>query len=340
MARKDILQLFRQEIDNGTIVNDSLIPTFRQLGERYSCSAATVKRMVDQLESHGILHTIRGRGTFVAGAEITPKRNYKQIIGCIVLDDQFKTELERVKDDYLMQKCFFSIYNASADAQSPEREKRFLELANEQEFCAIIMEATPVEPVNTALFKRMRFDGMKIIHLSPYLDDMSDECFSMPDFYAAGQLGIVKCEVKQYRNLVFLRGNERAPFVNAWEKGVQQMSQNMNIRILPDINGREDAELLTELHALPHSTAIFSVNTELGERVLQLARLHGINIPGDLGLMSLSQSVHSESRHSHFSFDYNMIMNDALTYCNDRNINALETVQKYYPPSFVDMRTL
>ncbi len=340
MARKDILQRFRQEIDNGVIVNDSLIPTFRQLGERYSCSAATVKRMVDQLESCGILRTIRGRGTFVAGADVPTKRNYKQIIGCIVLDDQFQTELELAKDEYLMQKCFFSIYNASDDAQSPEREKRFLELANEQEFCAIIMEATPVEPVNTTLFKRLRFDGMKITHLSPYIEDMSDECFFMPDFYAAGQLGVVKCEVKHYHNLVLMRGNERAPYVKAWENGVSSMARNLNIKVLPEIKSRNDDDILAELRALPSSTAVFCVNTETGENIRRLASTHGINIPGDIGLMSLSCSIHSELNVSYFSFDYRAIMHDALAYCIDRSRNPLDLSQQYYPPTFVDMKTL
>ena len=340
MARKDLIQLFRQEIDEGTIVNDSLIPTFRQLGERYSCSAATVKRMVDQLENRGILHTIRGRGTFVAGSAIPPQRNYKQLIGCIILDDRFKIELERAKDAYLMQKYFFSIYNASADAQSPEREKLFLEVAKEQEFCAIVMEATPVEPVNTALFQRMRFDGMKIVHLSPYLDDMREECFFTPDFYAAGQLGVVKCELKQYNNLVMLRGKEKAPFSNAWEKGVRQMAANMNIRLLPALYGRTDDEFRAGIRTLPPSTAVFSVNTEQGEKVIKIAREEGLSVPGSLGVMSLSQSVHTDTRHSYFSFDYRKILHDALAYCNNRSINAMKMVQNYYPPSFVDLQTL
>lgn len=341
MRGKDILQLFRKEIDENIIVKDSLIPTFRQLGERYSCSAATIKRMVDRLENCGVLHTVRGRGTFVAGTAIHHKRKHKQLIGCIVLNDPFKVGLEKMKDEYLKQKCFFSVYNASADLQLPEREKMFLELANEHDFCAIIMEATPREPVNTALFKRLRFDGMKIVNLSPYIDDMSDECFFMPDFYAAGQLGIVKCEVKQYRNLVFFRKkDERAPFVRAWEKGVRQMSKNMNIRILQDISSQDDDALVTELRGLPPSTAIFSISTELGERILQLARKNGISIPGDLGLISLTPYVSVKEQHSHFSFDYNLILHDALCYCLDRNRNALESIQQYYPPTFVDKHTL
>jgi DNA-binding LacI/PurR family transcriptional regulator len=340
MARKDILQLFQQEIEKGVIVNDGLIPTFRKLGERYSCSAATVKRIVDNLEYHGVLRTVRGRGTFVTSEVIRPKRNIRQHIGCIVLNDPFQFELEKYREHYLKSGWFFSVYNASADLQSPEREKMFLLLAQEQDFCTIILEATPKEPVNKELFKRLRCDGMKIIHLSPYLDDMAGECFFTPDFYATGQLSVVKCEVQKYRHLVFCIDNLSAPFVRLWQRGAYQMAGNTNIQILPDIIGHAPDELLSELQKLPPSTAVCCVNTEYGKNILQLAKENNLNVPGDFGLLALSPTIGMEKHCSSFTFDYRQIMHDALIYGCDLNRDPYETVQKYYQPRFVDNHTL
>ena len=103
----------------------------------------------------------------------------------------------------------FSIYRSTPDAQSPERERSFLRKAQELAFSAIVIEASPIAPVNTDFFRRMRSDGMKVIHLSPYIDDMSAECAFLPDFRSAGLLAAVKAALAGYESITFFPADRR-----------------------------------------------------------------------------------------------------------------------------------
>lgn len=147
MVQQKLVKAFQKEIESGAIVENGQIPTFRDLSRRYSCSVTTVKRMVDDLARLGLLRVIRGRRNFVAGQEkeaVAPERS--QLIGAIILDDQFLDTLEQCKDDFLGQGWMFSIYRSTPDAQSPERERSFLRKAQELAFSAIVIEASPIAP--------------------------------------------------------------------------------------------------------------------------------------------------------------------------------------------------
>lgn len=337
MARKDLTSCFEREIASGIIVEDGKIPPFRTLAERYECSPATIKRLVDHFELKGMLRTIRGSGTFITGADIRPQRPRRQQIGAIVLDDQFQRELDRLKEEYLDLGWFFTVYNASADHQSPEREKNFLKLAREQDFEAVILEATPIEPVNTELFQQLRHEGVKVVHLSPYRADMRAESSFMPDFYSAGQLGIVRAALKNYRNVLLYSGDVQAPFLDLSWRGAAMMADQLGVDLLPPVPG-ESPEAAVGRAREAGSTVIFCVHTGFGEEILE--RSGGV-CPGRLGIVSLgATSADKPLRHSYFDYPYAELMAEVMEYATDRSRNPFEAVQRIFVPKFIDNNSL
>ena len=173
-----LIDIIRNDIANNTIVDDGKLPTLRQLAARYQCGTTSVKRAFDTLENDGIIRVVRGQGNFVIGHKDSPKQKKSKLIGTILLNGSFMSELAAVRDEYLEQGWIFSMYDASFDHQSPEKEKLFLKNAMKQNFSSFIITASPIEPVNTELFMQLRANGCKVIHLTKKTCPMN--VFSVP----------------------------------------------------------------------------------------------------------------------------------------------------------------
>lgn len=343
MIQKKLIKVFQEEIASGKIVENGQIPTFRTLSCRYDCSVATVKRMVDDLTRMGLLRAVRGRGTFVAGhtamEEVSTERSSQ--IGAILLDDQFLDAMEHCKDEFLQEGWMFSIYRSTPDAQSPEREKNFLQKARDLAFSAIVMEASPIPPVNTELFLRMRSDGMKIIHLSPYLDDMSAECAFLPDFRSAGLLAAVKAALAGYRGIVFFPADNEAPFSRLVDSGIRQIADEISLTVLENApRGRDMKVIGSFLQNMPERTAVVALDTELGRDIMDTAAAAGMVLRRDFGIVSIMESPKDKSSHSYLTFDFNAIIRDALHFAIDRSHSPFESVCRCYPAHFRDQNTL
>lgn len=342
MVQQKLVKAFQKEIESGAIVENGQIPTFRDLSRRYSCSVTTVKRMVDDLARLGLLRVIRGRGTFVAGQEkeaVGPERS--QLIGAIILDDQFLDTLEQCKDDFLGQGWMFSIYRSTPDAQSPERERSFLRKAQELAFSAIVIEASPIAPVNTDFFRRMRSDGMKVIHLSPYIDDMSAECAFLPDFRSAGLLAAVKAALAGYESITFFPADSRAPFSRLVDAGIRQIAGEIPLAVLENAPATRDPEAVRAfLRTVPRRTAVVCLDSEMGSCTIRCAQEEGMEIRKDFGVVSIMESPGDKSTHSFMTFDFEKITRDALNFAIDRNRSPFEAVCHCYPAHFCDLNTL
>lgn len=60
----------RDAINGGVLADGDRLPSLRELRERYSSAAGTIKSALDELENEGLVIVLQGRGTFVR----SPKR--------------------------------------------------------------------------------------------------------------------------------------------------------------------------------------------------------------------------------------------------------------------------
>jgi len=335
MVRKGVTEQFRHELASGTIVVGGKLPTFRELAVRYACSPATVKRMVDQLQLEGLLRTVRGAGTFVTARHAVNERPRRRQIAAIVLDDQSQAELARLKEAYLPLGWMFSIYNASVDAQSPEREEKFLKLVLAQDFEAVILEATPIAPTNADLFLQLRHHGTKVIHVSPYCDRMSAECYFMPDFFLAGQQGVLQLAAAGYRSVVFCCDGLDSPFVHAGCRGAAQVAERMRLHFEIRRERLSPGELSADVASgRSDKTAFFCVNDALGGRLVKAgAAERGI------GLLAFCHSCELAPEISYFDFPFAELFTQAIDYATDPRRGALDLEQRLFAPIFRDLQS-
>ncbi len=340
--QNELADTFRKELAANAITQDGKLLPLRMLADRYRTSPATVKRIVDKLVAAGVLRTVHGVGIFPVQGEITPIPVMRPHIGAIVLDDTVQVELNKAREAYMEKGWAFSIYNASNDEQSPAREKLFLNMVRHQEFAAVVMEASPIEPTNFDTFQRLRNLGIKVIHLSPYRDNMeSDVCF-VADFFAAGQLAIAQAAKRQYTRILACNDQDSAPFLRRWEAGLNAMAAPLGIDFTLDfaIRTPEAAIAWLRRHQTPgERICIVCGNSIFADNLIDAMTAAGIACPGDCGVISLSPSPRHDSRVSFLDFDYPAILRDVMQYATNPEIDALTTVQKAYPPFYVDRRS-
>ncbi|GGA31915.1 GntR family transcriptional regulator [Paenibacillus physcomitrellae] len=68
----------RSMIVGGQLAEGTLLPSIRELAGNLNCSAITVRRVYQDLESEGLLRTKQGTGTFVAKVEEEQRGTYKR----------------------------------------------------------------------------------------------------------------------------------------------------------------------------------------------------------------------------------------------------------------------
>ncbi|MDW7657754.1 MAG: GntR family transcriptional regulator [Bacillota bacterium] len=68
----------RDEILEGVLKPDHSLPSIRNLALDLGISVITVKRAYDDLEAEGYIHTVGGKGSFVAGLDVARLKEKKQ----------------------------------------------------------------------------------------------------------------------------------------------------------------------------------------------------------------------------------------------------------------------
>ena len=84
---QQIYQQIKEQIINGTLEEDTMLPSIRSLAKELRISIITTKRAYEELERDGFVYTIAGKGVFDHRkenypdiAEAIPGRKYKMTL--------------------------------------------------------------------------------------------------------------------------------------------------------------------------------------------------------------------------------------------------------------------
>jgi len=81
----------------GQLEEGTLLPSIRELAVSLKCSAITVRRVYQDLESEGLIRTRQGTGTFVAGVEPVARDEHRL--------ERLTEELEKAVEAGLQLQC-------------------------------------------------------------------------------------------------------------------------------------------------------------------------------------------------------------------------------------------
>ena len=351
--RRKYLTALRADLAGGRFGQDGRLPSFRELASLYECSVASIKLAVDTLQEEGILEPIHGKGTFLTrhGRLPLPRTERRKIIGAVLLQHGWLETMEQLKHEWQRQGWFFSIYDACRDMQDPGYEKKFLEMALQEGFSGVILIATPIEPVNTGLFAELRRQGMKIVHLAPYRDDMSHESYFMLDYSAAGPMALARAEQEGYRRIVPIRDGSRSPSMNMIAGGLSRVRKGSvevvstfcyRQKLVEWVREREQMEAdelwrqlsaeLVPLAAYSRDTVLLAYRAEIATELKRFFQEIGKPEMDRPAIWALDRQTPGNKGIEAVSYDLEAQVRDALGYICDSRIDPLCRVQKLFSP--------
>jgi DNA-binding LacI/PurR family transcriptional regulator len=331
------------------------LPSLRQISRDYSVSIATARKSISLLKDEGVLVSIHGRGTFLAHSAGVPKRNTRQMIGLGTLG---KLELVRSLSNHWLEKGWLlTAYNAIRDSQDPERERKFLETAEQEGFAGVALTPTPIEPLNTALYDRLRQRGMKIALLAPISEETYHSCLFCLDHQHAGYQSVAQMALRGYRNVLYI-GTPSEPFFKLRQQaGVQQAANELGLQLLEKtklpqweagadtlqermrILTQKNLSLVKFFKELPANTAIIADQNDAAEATRRLCLEAGRSVPEDIGICCALTEIHEPYGISGMEFPYQQQINSALEYLTDNNSKATDKICKRFAPKFVERET-
>ena len=337
----DICDALRNDIAAGRFPSGKRLPGFRELASRYDCSRGTIENAVRILADEGLLRTVLGKGTFLADAGTPPPRKANRIVGAVLLRNCWLEAMEKLRDEYLKKGWFVSTYCSSEDLQNPAAEKQFLEHALAQNFAAVILVGTPLEPLNTELYRKMRRAGMKVLHLTHYKDDMSGEAAILPDYRMAGVLACSATAMRGCRNIAYLAHTPVLSPSTRWRQtGLEEMVTALQLNRLKDlliprhggnIGDADFMKFLPFLKELPSGTAILADSCDLLYAFHLFRNRAGLS--GEpIFELSLSGTSPLAPLVNHISFDYEESIRLAMDYVMNNTLPPLAPFQKSLPP--------
>ena len=346
-----------KDLRSGKWGKSGKLPSCRKLAGQYGCSLSVIQQAFKVLDMDGEIRSFAGRGTFWIERNAAGSYKANSVIGVSFLSVFFNNAIEELKFKWLKKGYFLSGYNADIHMQNPANERDFILMARKEHFSGLVLLATPFKSDNVALCNQMRLEGMKIAHLIPHLDDMSNEPLFSADYKAAGRLAVSVAAMAGFRNLVFWPHGE-SPDRSLTMEGIREMASGLDLNLLPDfdnectytkqecldyLEGRmtDTPHVISELLNLPPRTCLLTQSQGMLRTLLRLARHNGISVPQTLGGIALDGGDNYESYGvDTIVYDRCQQLNDALEYVANSGISPLTIVHKLYPPKFLKFGTL
>ena len=338
-----IREAIQRDITSGTYPEDGRLPGLRTLAARYGCSRGTVSNALKSLENQGVLRMEHGRGTFLGKFNGRNPVVAVPMVGAVLLRNSWLEPMERLRDAYLKRGWFVSVYCSSDDLQNPAAERHFLDLAARQHFAGVILTATPLEPLNTELYRSLRTSGMKIVHLTHFKMDMSDEPAILPDYRMAGAVGCSAAVLRGKRHVLVIRQAEsEPPSTRLRSGGVGSMAAALGVDRLPDVAlGADHAAPDSGFGQLRNILDTFGSLRDFAFLADGCAAMHEVKmwlaatgIPPEEQpfLLSLSDTHPRRNEMNCVSFDYESSVQMAMDYILDKDIDPLAPFHRTLEP--------
>lgn len=277
-----VKKTLREKIYNGELKPESRLPIEPKLAKDFKVGRNTIREAVSSLVHEGLLKKIQGKGTYVTSVSDNSysRRSWQIGLACYLRSESLET-FNFIQDYTLEKGGLLTVYNVNEDQQAPEKEKIFLEKAERENFAGVIALPSPIEPLNTEIYARMRSKGCKVALIAPYKDDMSNEVSFLYDYYHAGYMAAAKMKVAGYENISMARIALPISY-QQMKKGIAQAAEDFGLNLLDDITKEQKPDIFT----LPPKTGIISTQTSMGHNVFDWISESGLTPGKDIGLCS------------------------------------------------------
>jgi DNA-binding transcriptional regulator YhcF (GntR family) len=310
------------------------LSSYKSFSEEFNISIATVQRVFEVLTRENYIEAVHGKGTFVSQKPFSGVPANNKLNPMIMVIMPSLPELETLRELALKKSILISHYNTSEDLQDPERECLLLNTAIESRCKGVILTPTPKKQVNSAMFSRLRNQGIKLLLTGRYDLEMKGENYLLPDILDSSRTAVLRSALNGYHNFVYLgqTGESLPILIKGLKQGFESAVKEFDLKKLKDIDAYQDEKtLFQELDKLPEKTALISPNGTCLRRIYPYLQKHsnrklkGVCAFAGPNLKNFDRMY----------FDYNELIKLALDYICDESISSVDPYQKLFKAQFI-----
>jgi GntR family transcriptional regulator of arabinose operon len=287
-----LLMLFRQRIQDGSLPPGSRLPTELELAKDLQVSRGTVRQALSALESEGLLDRTQRRGTFVRhppAAQAAEKR-----IGLVLsrLGSQLDLDI-LIGVESAAKSRGYQVSFAYAEEHLEEQTRDIARLRGDRVAGMIIFPVSDV--TSDQSIAELQAAGMPLVLVDRYLSDL-DTDYVVPDNTGGGYRATEHLIILGHTQIGFVYGNigtllttsvrdRCAGYRRALETYGLHCDGSLIVQ-LPWIGAPEAAVRYQAFLAQPdRPSAIFAVNDDIALLLVQAAQRSGLRVPEDLAIV-------------------------------------------------------
>ncbi|MCR4901574.1 MAG: GntR family transcriptional regulator [Butyrivibrio sp.] len=294
---KVIVEWINNEISAGRLTDGSKIPSENELAEKFSLSRQTVRHAIAELTEKGVLTSIRGSGTYVAG--LSAEDEGRKRIGVILT----------YVDGYIFPKTIQGIEKGlsahgysielSFTNNAVEKERSILkDMLKRGDVAGLIIEPTKsaLPNPNIELYHQLKNKGVQILFVNSTYQELDMPHVSIDDkegAYSAVKLLIdnghedIGCILK----LDDGQGHARySGYVSAMHEAGFLINEE-HVVWLDSLEYRNIDKAKDRIcERLAGCSGVFCYNDQVAVEVMKFLREKGYNLPEDMSIVSMDDS--------------------------------------------------
>lgn len=292
-------------IESGTLKSGDRLYSENQLSEMFGISRQTVRRAIGMLEEEGVLHRVRGSGTYVGDdrQENLKKRNRIAVVTTYVDSYIFPKTIQGIEK--VLFEHGYSVQIAFTN-NTLVREKSVLEdIISRDDVAGVIVEGTKsgLPNPNIALYRKLTARKVPILFINTYYPELDVPHVSLNDVKAA-YLAVNYLIGKGHRDIgaVFKLDDGQGRlrylgYLQAMEEAGLGITDSRMVWI--DTDEAKQLSLCMDKiwNRLESCSALLCYNDQVAFQLIRLLSQRGIKVPRQISVISIDDSdlaLHSE----------------------------------------------
>lgn len=289
-----------EEIRRDHYPDGTLLPTEKQLTEKYGVSRQTVRKALSVLHDRGIIEKRQGSGSYVRILNPGAGSRKVAVIATYIDDYIFPGQLRGVEE--VLSKNNYSAF-LSATRNRICNERRILEGILKNPVAGILVEGTKtaLPNPNISLYKRLSELNIPIVFFNSRYPGLTGPLYICADNYNGGYRLTSYLLDKGHRKIAAIfktddiQGHERySGYISAMFDNKIYVSDSMTIWYTTETKDGlfdKSGKILT---AIGDATAVVCYNDEIAFSLIKFLTANGKRVPDDIAVVSFDNSSLSE----------------------------------------------
>lgn len=295
-----VKRYFLEAFRSGQFRSGDVLPSENQLCRAVGVARNTVRQAMAELEKEGIIHRVRGSGTYVSNVQVGMLKETLRAYGLIIPEIRRSLYPSLARGfDCAAGNHHHQTLICNTDYNIDKQGNIILQLIDKRiAGIAIVpptIQSTPIHHI-----RQLQSNGVPLVFCHRPVSGVSAPLITW-DSEKVGQVAGQTLLEKGHRNILFL-GIYRYVLTEAYERGLRKVLQKAGISLPedhvlygpPEISEKRDEKMDALVHKALRSpsrpTAIFCSDDNEAERAYWMAQAEGIRVPQDLSIVGFGDT--------------------------------------------------